>query len=187
VETPQENIFSALLALSKENVRPFFLVGGNAVNAHGYLRTTFDIDVAVSDVDAPFWSKSLEAMGYQMFFATDAFQRFRGTGTSGLFPLDLMLLAVDTFQKMHNAAVLRKVGGLQLPVASPLHLAAMKFHALRQPQRAADGKDLQDIIGLIRGGFIDVQSPDFQVILNKYADDSTKSEFGRRLGAASRS
>jgi hypothetical protein len=46
---------------------------------------------------------------------------------------------------------------------------------------------LQDIIGLIRGGFIDVQSPDFQVILDKYADDSTKSEFSLRLGTASRS
>lgn len=181
METPQENLFSALLKLSAESKRPFILVGGNAINAHGYLRTTYDVDVAVTDDDAAFWRESLEAMGYQMFFGTDAFQRYKGEATTSLMPVDLIFLTNQTFTKMLHEARELPVGAVALPVASPLHLIAMKLHALKQPHRAADGKDFLDIIGLIRAKQIDVQSPDFQSIISKHADAVTREKLLRSL------
>ncbi|GAB4253322.1 MAG: hypothetical protein OHK005_20570 [Candidatus Methylacidiphilales bacterium] len=78
METPQETLFDALARISGRHNLPFLLVGGHAVNAYGYLRTTYDSDLAIPDGHTDVWQRELEAMGYEMFFRTDAFLRFRG-------------------------------------------------------------------------------------------------------------
>lgn len=175
------SLFSELLRVSEAESLSFLIVGGNAVNAYGYQRTTFDIDVAVPDDQARSWRRQLESMGYEMFFGTEAFQRFRGRRESPLFPVDLMLLNADTFRKLEDGSVTKTVGDARLPVPAPLHLIAMKLHALRQPARAEQGKDFPDVIGLIETLGIDVHGDEFQTILAKYANESTRDELLRRL------
>ena len=46
--------------------------------------------------------------------------------------------------------------GLTLAIPSPLHLIAMKLHALRNPQRFETGVDLQDVKHLIKAAKIDI-------------------------------
>lgn len=179
---PPQSLFEHVERISRERSLTFLLVGGNAINAHGYLRTTYDVDLAVPDDQAAAWRAELEALGYEMYFGTDAFQRFKSGNPQPLFPVDLMFLTPETCDKLLQAASLEPVGSVSLPVPHPLHLIAMKLHALRQPARAADGKDLQDIVGLIRQKQIDVRSEQFQDILSRYAKSETKDELFRRLG-----
>lgn len=179
MQNPLENLFDALDRISNTRDLPFLLVGGHAVNAYGYLRTTYDVDVAVSDNHASLWRRELEAMGYEMFFGTDAFLRFRGKEKQDAFPVDLMLVAPTTFEKLRRDSRMRKIGKHLLPIVSPLHLMAMKLHALHQPRRAADGKDLNDIVALIKGGIINVQTPDFRAIIEKYGDKTTRARLSR--------
>jgi hypothetical protein len=181
--TPQENFFAAILLLSREQHLDFLLVGGNAVNAHGYQRTTFDIDLAIPDDQLHAWRKALEGMGYRMYFATEAFQRYQGMTDSNLFPVDLMLLSPETFSKLQKSSIPRQVGTVELPIPAALHLVAMKLHALRQPERARQGKDLPDVIGLIRCSQIDVQGNEFQAMVDKYADAPTRAALFRLLEA----
>jgi hypothetical protein len=51
--------------------------------------------------------------------------------TYGAWPVDLMVVEDDTFDRIHEAATPKKFGGGECLVASPDHLLAMKFHALR--------------------------------------------------------
>lgn len=176
-----ENLFAVLNRISQKREISFLLVGGNAINAYGYLRATFDVDIAVPDDQAAVWSSELEACGYALYFCTDAFQRFKDLSAAKRFPVDLMLMTPETFRKIHQTSVQKKIGTEDLLVPSPFHLIAMKLHALKQPRRAAEGKDLNDIINLIRLAQINVQSPEFQAIVDRYADASTKKELSNRL------
>lgn len=176
-----KNLFTILNLISQERGISFFLIGGNAINTYGYIRTTFDIDIAVPDDQAATWSSELVAIGYVLYFCTDAFQRFEDKSSFRRFPVDLMLMSPETFKKIHQTSVLKKIGTVDLLVPSPLHLIAMKLHALKQPRRAAEGKDLNDMINLIRFAQINVQSSDFQAIIDRYADASTKKELFNRL------
>ncbi|GAB4253318.1 MAG: hypothetical protein OHK005_20560 [Candidatus Methylacidiphilales bacterium] len=90
--------------------------------------------------------------------------------------MDLMLLAPPTFEQLQRDAHRKPIGHVELPVASPLHLIALKLHALKQPQRAADGKDSGDIIELMRSVEMDGQSPAFKAILEKYGDETTRAK-----------
>jgi hypothetical protein len=172
---PTETIFTTLRRISEEEKLPLLIVGGNAINAYGYQRTTFDIDVAIPDTDKDKWQNIIKAIGYQMYFGTEFFLRFKGKENTPLFPLDLMLLSSATFLKLTQSSKWKPMGNVSLPVPDPLHLIALKLHAMQQPARALEGKDLPDILGLIRLTEIDVQSEAFQTILQKYADPATRA------------
>src|SRR5258708_36310444 len=76
---------------------------------------------------------------------------------------------------------------LRLTIPSPLHLVAMKLHALRNPARFESGIDLQDVKHLIRAAQIDIESPEFQEIAQRYATEEIRSrlleELERESGA----
>lgn len=182
-ELPQESFFSGLLRISQEQKLQFLVVGGNAINSYGYQRTTFDIDIAVPEEQSGAWKQQFQSMGYEIYFATNAFYRFKAKNEEKklLFPVDLMILSSDTFENLRAGGAPRPMGNVSVPVPSPLHLVAMKLHALRQPLRAKQGKDLTDIMGLICAAEIDVRSDEFQSILLKHADSATREQLLRHL------
>jgi hypothetical protein len=69
---------------------------------------------------------------------------------SGAWPVDLMIVDDQTFDRIHRDASLRKVGETECPVASPDHLLAMKFHALRYVDETVALKYLADVHALVR-------------------------------------
>ena len=165
------------------------LVGGNAVNLHAYFRTTFDVDLLVREEDADRWLAFFKARGYAISQRTANFIRLRfGADPAGALPLDLMLVNECTFRKIQSESRRCEIGNdLTLAIPSPLHLIAMKLHALRNPQRAEKGLDLQDVRHLIKTAKIDVSSPEFIAILEQYATEpirrAIEREFGNRPGA----
>ncbi len=179
----------ALAAQAEAEGLEAVLVGGNAVNLHAYLRTTFDVDLLVREEDAGRWLTFFQARGYAISRRTDNFIRLRfAADPAAALPLDLMLANEDTFRKIRAESQRCEIGqDIALAIPSPLHLVAMKLHALRNPLRVEKGIDLLDVRHLIRTAKLDVSSPEFIAILEHYASEpirrTIQDEFGSQPSA----
>ena len=158
---------------------PFLVVGGHAVNAYGYQRTTLDVDLLVPESSLAAWRAFWEERDYECFHSTNAFCQFQAKGKTNLFPIDLMVVSDETFEKLEAEKRGRSIGGTTLDVPAPLHLVTLKLHALRSDARAGRGQDIQDIVGLVQSCGLDIQSVAFQQALDRYADEDTKQEILR--------
>jgi hypothetical protein len=167
----------ALAASAAAAGLPSVLVGGNAVNLYAYRRTTFDVDLLIREADAARWRSFLEEHGFAVFHATSNFIRMRfAADPAGALPIDLMLADEETFRKIHETRRPFEISkGVEVAIPDPLHLIAMKLHALRSPHRVECGVDLPDVVHLIRATKIDVQSAEFTALLDRYATDTIKS------------
>ena len=127
----------ALAASAEAEGLESVLVGGNAVNLHAYLRTTFDVDLLVRESESERWLSFFEQHGYTVFHRSRNFTRLRfADDPTAALPVDLMLADAQTFSKIRGESRRCDIGkGLNLFIASPLHLIAMKLHALRSRQR----------------------------------------------------
>jgi len=93
-------IIGILAGASAETGKRFLVIGGYAVNAHGYARLTADLDLLVQREDAPFWKALLLANGYTVFQEQSNFIQFKAEETNAI-PVDFMLVNEQTFSKMH--------------------------------------------------------------------------------------
>ena len=62
-----------------------------------------------------------------------------------------------------------------LSLPKPLHLIALKLHAMKTPERLRQGKDLLDILNLVSLCQIDTEGQEFQGILDRYANEEIKN------------
>src|SRR5439155_23502748 len=107
--------------------------------------------------------------------------RFAANPTAAL-PVDLMLADAQTFSTIQRGSRRYDIGnGLSLAIP-PLHLIAMKLHALRSPQRFETGVDLQDVKHLIKAAKIDISNREFIEIAERYATDTVRTRLLRELG-----
>lgn len=165
------------------------LVGGNAINLHSYLRTTFDVDLLVREADSERWLTYFQRRGFAPVHRTANFIRLRfAADPTGALPVDLLLADAHTFATIQGASQRCDIGnGLSLAIPSALHLIAMKLHALRSPHRLENGVDLQDVKYLIKTANIDTSSKEFNDITERYATDAIRARILRELEDESRS
>jgi hypothetical protein len=173
----------ALIGTAEAEGLQSILVGGNAVNLYGYHRTTFDVDLLVREDVATKWVSFFERHGYEILQQTHNFIRLRlANDPAGALPVDLMLADQQTFNNILGESTRRQIaGGIRLAIASPLHLVAMKLHALRNPKRLEQGLDFQDVIYLIKSAKIDIHGKDFNEIAERYATAETRAKIVREL------
>ena len=57
----------------------------------------------------------------------------------------------------------------------PSHLIALKLHAMKNPERLRQGKDLLDILNLVSLCKIDIEGQEFQGILDRYANEEIRN------------
>lgn len=170
------NIFAAVAEASHRESLPVLVIGGHAVNAYGYVRTTLDADFLVCADDFPAWRLVFEALGYRWRGQTEAFAKFLPPETEPpSLPVDVMLVSSETFQKLREEHRELEFGPTRLPVPQPLHLIALKLHAMRNDERRRQGKDLPDILQIIRLCKIDTSGLAFQRIVERYANQQTRT------------
>src|SRR4051812_22242263 len=75
----------------------FLLIGGYAVGAHGFTRTTLDVDFLVNRGDRDLWLKKIEGAGLKKIAETTTFIQFSQEVGDGL---DLMIVSGETFEKL---------------------------------------------------------------------------------------
>lgn len=157
----------------------FLLIGGHAVNARGYERTTLDIDFLIAGRDLRIWGEILEQAGYRLMTEkVKAFAQFDPREGEG-FRVDLMLVDENTFAKLLAGSEWRDYGRRRIRVIGALHLIALKLHALQSEHREALGKDYLDILNVIRVNRIDIHSPEFEEVMQRYGSPAIQNRLRR--------
>ena len=178
------DIFAAVAGVSERKGLPVLVIGGHAVNSYGYTRTTLDADFLICDEDLAAWRQALEEFGYQWKGQTDTFVHFEPVDARpDALPADLMLVNRETFSRLNKDRQEALFGSSQLAAPHPLHLIALKLHAMKNGDRRRTGKDLVDIVQLIRLCEIDTTSVGFQQIVEKYANQPTRALLDASLQA----
>jgi hypothetical protein len=146
----------------------FLLIGGHAVNVHGYSRMTEDVDILVRGEELEEWKAALLEIGYGAVEEHGAFCQFN-CADAKTGRLDLMLVNNSTFEKLQARARQVQYLGKEIAVVAVEHLIALKLHALKQelPHRAI--KDFLDVVELIRANHLDLKSAEMQEIFVRYA------------------
>src|SRR5438874_1201383 len=119
---------------------PFLLTGGHAVIAHGFSRSTFDLDLIVRRADRQTWIELAELMGYSVHRQGDVFLQFNAPKADS-FPLDLMFVNEDTFEKLRAESVPAPSSQEDIRVVSLKHLLALKCHAVKHGHSGRIVKD----------------------------------------------
>ena len=138
----------------------FLLAGGHAVIAHGFARSTFDIDLIARHTDREKWLQLARSVGYELYHEDPNFLQFNAAD-EGTFPLDLMFVSDATFAKMQAAAAPAPSGLEGLRVVSLMHLLALKCHAVKFGHAGRIVKDAEDVKQLLLRNRLDPNSRTF--------------------------
>ena len=165
---PEEELFKEFSVEFERAKIPFLLIGGYAVNAYGYSRTTQDVDFMIVSSDFDKAKQILQRCGYRQYVQKDLCARFVDHEREWP-PLDLVFVEQETFQNILKEARGVEVLGRKLFVPSAEHLIALKLHAVKNdPKREA--KDLNDIFELIKAQGLDVGSTKFKNFCLKFGN-----------------
>ena len=175
---------SVVANISREaakNNLSFLLIGGYAVLAHGFVRTTGDIDFLVRKSQIADWQKLLEGLKFSVKFSGPTFLQFDPPPEEKL-PLDLMFVTDENFDPMFSAAKQIEADGVAAKVVSLPHLFALKCHAFKnRPHRAM--KDIEDLVQLAKLNRLDLNEPSLRAIVLKHGGKEFYELLKRERGA----
>ena len=163
-------LLQRLQGLSEKWGYPFVLIGGHAVNIHGYSRMTADIDIMVRRNDLAEWKDALAGLGYEAEYEAGPFAQFTATGSNGP-RLDLMLVNESTFEKIARRAATTRYLEATINAVCVEHLIALKLHVLRQDLEHRRLKDFLDVVELVKVNQVDLQSAEMQEIFARYGTE----------------
>jgi hypothetical protein len=63
---PSTNAFARIAAVAERKNARILVIGGHAINAYGYSRTTVDFDFVIEGTALPVWRDELEALGWDI-------------------------------------------------------------------------------------------------------------------------
>jgi hypothetical protein len=175
-----------ILAILNEKGRaaglPFLVIGGHAVNVHGYVRQTADLDILVKGAEREAWKTLLLGLEYTLFHEQDIFAQFTPPAP-GLWPVDLMFVNDQTFGKMHAASQEAEIQDVAVRVLCVEHLLALKLHALKHSHPRRELKDLLDVVNLIETNRIDIHGKTFKELCDRYGSEKIRDKI---IAASSR-
>lgn len=146
--------------------KPFLVIGGHAVIAHGYARNTIDVDLLVCTTDRDAWLSALAGLDYRPRHLHENFAQLSSEG--GAIDLDLMFVKEATFTQMHAASMEVSFGPTAARVPSLEHLVALKLHVLKQGLEHRTIGDLDDVINLAIANRVDLHDPKWQELFARY-------------------
>ncbi|RMG42638.1 MAG: hypothetical protein D6719_05990 [Candidatus Dadabacteria bacterium] len=143
----------------------FLVIGGHALNALGFSRQTGDLDLIVSKSDKEFWIKLVSDLGYKQVQTHEVFARFKPAALVA-WPVDLMFVEPNVFAQLLSEAGISDFGCCKVKIPSIRHMLALKLHALKQRQKHREGKDVVDVIELLKLG--NIAESTFRQLCEKY-------------------
>ena len=160
----------------------FLVIGGYAVGAHGYSRTTHDIDFLVCRDDRDQWVRRLEKAGLTKTAEVSAFAQFSQTHGE---PFDLMIVNSATFEQMWTGSEERAFLEMKARIPNLDHLLALKLHALKQQSQHRTFKDADDVETLVKLNGLDISTPHYEQLFLKYGSREIYETFLRICRARS--
>ena len=159
---------------------PFLVVGGYAVMAHGFSRTTLDLDLLIARANRDGWIQLLESLGYKLWQDGRTFCQF--TPPPAEQAVDLMIVADDSFARMAADAGDTGEGNARAKVVSLLHLLALKCHAIKHGHPGRVEKDVDDVLRLIEVNLLDVNSEELRTVVLTHGIPELYDKLQRTFG-----
>ena len=125
-------VYGRLKAAAARRGLRFIVIGGHAVNLHGYARSTADLDLLICRDDRDAWVSATAELGYTVGRDGVTFLQLMPSQVAE-WPLDLMLVGRDTFEEMVRAAQPMRLFGeevLNLATVNKLDLRSDEFRHL---------------------------------------------------------
>ncbi|HWF19604.1 MAG TPA: nucleotidyl transferase AbiEii/AbiGii toxin family protein [Verrucomicrobiae bacterium] len=164
------DILTALNRRGSELGLQFLVIGGLAINAHGYERVTSDIDLLVRNEEREAWKSLMASLGYSEHHEQGTFMQFTASeGTT--WPVDLMFVNQQTFSKMYPESIEVKMKGMEFRVPALEHILALKLHALKYTHGKRELKDLLDVVWLAEINHIDINGEKFIELCRRYGTE----------------
>ena len=154
------------LEAAKRELR-YLVIGGLAVNVHGYSRDTGDLDLLIEHESRSRWLDLFRQLGYQVFQDKDVFVQL-SPPTDGAWPVDLMLVRDQTFQMILAAGIKTELFGADVIIPILEHLLALKLHALKHGNIQRYLKDYLDVENLIRINRVDMRAENIRQLFQKH-------------------
>lgn len=145
------------------------LIGGFAVNYYKFSRQTADIDFLITEEDFNKIQTFLEDAGYTKEFKQKVFVRFKSNKLY-LMDMDFMFVDKETLDKIMRDAKEVIIVRHKFTVPSLMNLIALKLHSLKYNFSIRQGRDLLDIISLIKLNKVDIKTKEFHQLCLKYAN-----------------
>lgn len=146
IVTPMRAIFDLLFRVQRRAGLSLLVIGGWAVQAHGYSRNTVDVDCMTAVEDDESLRGELSRAGFECFEEKTSFRRYRHR-LDPLMVLDVMRVSAGTFRKMWEASQPFDLDGIDLRVPALAHLIALKLHAAQNEHRT--NRDMADVLELL--------------------------------------
>jgi hypothetical protein len=158
-------VFDLLQRIQKRRQLPLLLIGGWAVQAHGYARNTMDVDCLTAIENDPAMADELGKAGFECFEEKPSFRRFRHR-LDPLLVLDVMRVNASTFEKMWAGSGSYSLSGVELRVPALAHLLALKLHAAQNEHRTE--KDMGDVLALLRANPGEISAAELQKLCDQF-------------------
>ena len=125
----------------------YMLIGGFAVNIHGYVRATHDLDIMVLADDSDLLHDTLCGLGYSAIDRRpDLACYFRGNDR-----LDILYARRPVSQRLLAQAAYADLNGLSVPTISVEGLLGLKIQAFSDdPRRIRDLTDMMELVKVNR-------------------------------------
>ena len=149
-------ILGALVTfLEREGFR-FAAIGAFGLHAYGLSRATLDLDLATEEAAQPQLVAFLESLGYETLHRSPGYSNHLHPQPD-LGRVDFVYVSGETSRLLFgDGGTVLRLGGRNVPVPRPEHLAAMKIHAMKNdPSRTL--QEMADIQFLLRLPEIDYE------------------------------
>jgi len=170
-----------ITAKAQEKGLRFLVIGGHAVMAHGFARSTYDLDLLVRANEQEQWQELLKKAGATIHSVGTSFIQFQPTAA---FPetTDLMLVNDHTFEQLWTDSFVPAEGYEQTRFVSLNHLIALKCHAIKHGHAGRVEKDVDDILELVKVNKVDVLDEKFRQLILKHGLPTLYDKIKRVLG-----
>jgi hypothetical protein len=146
------------------------LIGGFAVNYHGYTRNTLDVDFMIVAEQLDAVRQIMTQAGFTNIVIEENVAFFSTPGSP--LRVDFLRVDRDTMHELLARAVHARVQGCEFKVPSVRDLIAMKIFALSHDVARRMGKDLPDIAYLSVIHNLDLES-DIRPLCNRFGTPET--------------
>jgi len=148
---------------------PLLVIGGYAVMAHGYVRTTEDLDLIIPRGRRAEADKLFRDLGMTVHNEAATFLQFNPRNESEM-KVDLMFVSEEVFGQLERTSVETRLEGIHVRVVSLLHLIALKCHSFQNSNSIRRLKDMDDLIQLILINRLDLNEPELRAIILKHGN-----------------
>jgi len=162
-------LFQTIAEETRKRELQFLVIGGLAVNLHGYSRDSADLDLLIHRDAREHWLSLFSILGYTVFQEKGAFIQL-SPPKQGDWPVDLMMVREPTFRPMLEHGKEVAMFGARMLIPTLEHLIALKLHALKHTHEGRFLKDFLDVENLVRVNKVDLASDSIRQLFLKYGN-----------------